>query len=355
MLSIQSDQELRQIIGLYGPAFQPDRWPPVCVSSGFSGAVITRFSARDHQYALRIWPINERSATKLEALAGLLEYLHHHGITYVAVPIKKQNGSIATISQSGSLMHIEPWLPGSADHSPPYSSIKQNNAVQALARMHAIAANHVPKLEHHAWIRPITSGKSPGLVHRQQKLNQYLKNGILSEVQKSCLSQRSASFYQRLQACFRSQSASIWEKLQLATNQILPLQPVFRDVWRDHILFTGDKVTGLIDPAAFGNDSVVTDITRLLGSIAGNNPKAWQAALASYQEIRPLSQTEQNLIPIFDQSKLFLSAIGCFERFLMVSASPAHYPDDISIRLGDRLEEYLSRLESYSSFNLLGK
>ncbi|MBL4884981.1 MAG: phosphotransferase [Planctomycetaceae bacterium] len=347
MLSIQSDQELHQIIGLYGPAFQPDQWPLVCGPHGFSGAAIYRFTANSCDYALRVWPTSESSAAKLEAMTRLLEDLHRNGISYVAAAVRKQDGTVATVSRSGSLIHIEPWLPGKPEDSLYFSALKQENAMQSLARWHQAAAHHLPDSQHLDWIRPAHSGRSPGLAHRKIKLEQYLKKGILTENQKLQISPKSADFHHRLQICFQAHAASLWSQLQQATQQALPLQPVLRDVWRDHVLFTGDEVTGIIDPAAFGTDSVVTDITRLLGSIAGNNWELWDKALTSYHTSRPLSQIERNVVGIFDLSNLLLSAIGCFERYLTVISNPADFPVDSSDRLSGRLAEYLSRLEYY--------
>lgn len=349
MLSLQSDHELRRIIGLYGPSFQPDQWPPVCMPAGFSGAAIYRFTARTQQYALKIWPSGERSVSKLEALTRLLENITHNGITFIAPPVRKQDGTAATLSQSGFLVHIEPWLPGNSENSIPLSSQKQKNAFQALAYWHVAAADHVPNPEHLSWIRPAYHGKSPGLSSRKKKLERYLKNGLVTENRKSQMTGKSASLYNRLQDCFLSQAAPLWDRLQQASQIVLPLQPVLRDIWRDHVLFTGDQVSGLIDPAEFGTDSVVTDITRLLGSVVGNHDSLRDEALQSYHAVRPLNPTEQNQIEIFDHSNLLLSAIGCFERSLTVISTPDNFPADAPARLSDRLEEYLNRLETSHS------
>jgi len=347
MPSLQSEQELRHTIGLYGPAFQPDRWSPAPTTAGFSGAIIYQYSAGNQNYALRIWPVSEHSLPKLEALTRLLEDLHRQGIAYVAPAVRKIDGTIATISTSGRMIHIEPWLPGESISASSYSAQKLKNVMLALARLHLTAANHVPKQEHYSWLRPAHTGQSASLKHRLKKMEHHLKAGIPVELGSRSASEEIRSFHQRLQTVFRSQAALLWEELKIACQQKLPLQPVFKDLWRDHILFTKDEVTGIIDPAAFGCDSVLTDITRLLGSIAGNDWDRWTEAIAIYQTIRSLDQTEQKMIAVFDHSNLLLSTIGCFEKYVSISCNEDRFPAGQQTRLSSRLEEYLNRLGSY--------
>src|SRR5262249_8410933 len=98
-------------------------------------------------------------------------------------------------------------------------------------------------------------------------------------------------------------------KLSLALDASVPLQPCLRDIWHDHVLLTGDEVTGLIDPHAARSDSVATDLARLLGSLVGDDRGAWNAALAAYQQVRPLSLAELALVELFDQSAVLLSGM----------------------------------------------
>ncbi len=347
MPPLQSEQELRHAIGLYGPAFQPVRWPPASASTGFSGAIVYQYSAGNQNYALRIWPASERSLPKLEALTRLLEDIHRQGIAYVAPAVRKTDGTVATISTSGRMIHIEPWLPGESISANSCSAQKLKNIMLALARLHLTAANHVPKQEHYSWLRPACTGQSASLKHRLNKMEHYLKAGIPVEFGSRSASEEAKNFHQRLQAVFRSQAVLLWDELKIASQQNLPLQSVFKDLWRDHILFTKDEVTGMIDPAAFGTDSVLTDMTRLLGSIAGNDWNRWTEAIAIYQTVRPLTQTEQKVIAVFDHSNLLLSAIGCFEKYVSTSFASDQFSAQQQTRLSSRLEEYLNRLESY--------
>ena len=74
-----------------------------------------------------------------------------------------------------------------------------------------------------------------------------------------------------------------------------PLQPCLCDVWHDHVLFDGDRVTGLIDYGAMKIDHPAVDLARLLGSLAEDDLAGWTIGLAAYREVRPLSGGEEEL------------------------------------------------------------
>ena len=97
----------------------------------------------------------------------------------------------------------------------------------------------------------------------------------------------------------------------------MPLQPCLRDIWHDHVLFTGDIVTGLIDPHAARSDSVATDLARLLGTLVGDDRRGWDSGLAAYQEVRPLSAAELAMIELFDQSGVLLSGMTWLDWHLL--------------------------------------
>jgi len=75
------------------------------------------------------------------------------------------------------------------------------------------------------------------------------------------------------------------------------------------VLFSGDDVTGLIDPNASRSECVAADLARLLGSLIGDDRSAWDAGLASYQAARPLTLNELALVELYDQSAVLLSGM----------------------------------------------
>jgi len=98
--------------------------------------------------------------------------------------------------------------------------------------------------------------------------------------------------------------------LNSGRNLRVRIQPVIRDIWHDHVLFTGDEVTGLIDFGAMQNDCVSTDIARLLGSLVGDDADGWKCGLNAYRRERSLTPDEESLVQVFDASTVLLSGMN---------------------------------------------
>lgn len=90
----------------------------------------------------------------------------------------------------------------------------------------------------------------------------------------------------------------------------LRLQPAIRDIHHDHVLFTGDEVTGILDFGAMRIDTPLTDIARLVGSLVGDDHDARQFAFDAYAGLRPLSDADRRLIDVLDETRLILGALN---------------------------------------------
>jgi Ser/Thr protein kinase RdoA (MazF antagonist) len=90
--------------------------------------------------------------------------------------------------------------------------------------------------------------------------------------------------------------------LKPVTSAALSLQVCIRDIWHDHVLFTGDDVTGLIDFGAVDFDTPTGDVARLLGSLVGDDRDRWQSGIDAYATVRPLSPDERAALPGLDAS-----------------------------------------------------
>ena len=129
------------------------------------------------------------------------------------------------------------------------------------------------------------------------------------------------------------------ERLTPLVNVPLAIQPCLRDIWHDHVLFTGNEVTGIIDFGAVDIDTPATDIARLLGSLVGDDAFGWRAGLDAYATIRPLAAEEETAVRALDASGTILA--GCnWIRWICIDGR--QFEDRSRIR--ERFERIISRL-----------
>jgi Ser/Thr protein kinase RdoA (MazF antagonist) len=76
------------------------------------------------------------------------------------------------------------------------------------------------------------------------------------------------------------------------------------------VLFTGDRVTGIVDFGSLNFESPAADIARLLGSMALDDAAGWELGLTAYEAVRPLTEVERQLIRAFDESTVAMSGLN---------------------------------------------
>jgi homoserine kinase type II len=104
--------------------------------------------------------------------------------------------------------------------------------------------------------------------------------------------------------------ANRWQQeLHAAVATQVPLQVCLRDIWRPHVLFTHDEVTGMIDYGALNMDSVAADIARLFDSLLGEDVTTWNIALSAYEAVRPLLSMERTLVAAYQKSSILLTGM----------------------------------------------
>jgi homoserine kinase type II len=151
---------------------------------------------------------------------------------------------------------------------------------------------------------------TPGLVERRQRFTQ-LFGGVLLRISKALETTRPAprvTLGRELLERFLQLASPVDQDLGRHLAIRLPQQPCVRDVHAEHLLFSGDEVTGLIDYGAMRMDNVVGDLVRMLDSLLGPDRSQWEPALKAYSAIRPLLREELALIPAWHRASVLLSA-----------------------------------------------
>lgn len=277
-------------------------------AGGFSGARIWKLAAGNEEYCVRRWPRSHPDQDRLRWIHRVLLQAHQNGCPYIAAPVvDRAGGTFAEID--GRLWEISPWKPGQADFVYATNERRLANMAQALARFHLASA----KVN-------LDFDRSASVGARLEQLTTV--NQTISDLRRSPFKSGDRLFEDFRQTV--SARAGPWaSKLQAILGRyndtVFPIQPVIRDVWHDHVLFTGDEVSGLVDFGAMQIDNVALDLARLLGSTVRDDRNQWEFAVQSYQEIRPLGDAETELLPLLDKSGIILGSLNwlkwiCLER-----------------------------------------
>lgn len=305
--------ELITVLGHWLPQSELAQFCGLGEGSSFSGAGLWRVEHGEQIYVFRRWPqpastpcdvnriswLQRRLAEAGQPVASPLALLEHpESLVFTKISIDRD---VATWT-------LTPWLPGAADYWISPRPTKLKAALRTLAEIH-LAAVSFPVGDNAG--RPRTA-RSPALVRRADRLES-LKSAEWAELNyhlaKCPATLERETAFEALELIHRS-LGRLWHESLRWCDEPLPLQWAVRDVWHDHVLFTEDKVTGVIDFGAAAVDSPAGDVARLLGSLAGDDEEGWRLGIEAYQTRRPLSPVELEAIRYFDASGTLLSAFN---------------------------------------------
>jgi Ser/Thr protein kinase RdoA (MazF antagonist) len=327
--------DVHAVFANYPPEYQPTHVESLGSAGGLSGARFWRItvaaSARDvsattqhpafRTFVLRRWPAEHPSPERLQFIHAVLRHAAAHGCNFLPLPVTTRDGQ-SFVNYAGHLWEVAPWLAGAADFDRSPSLEKLRAALRALAQFHNAVATFTAGRQAES-----TPQRFPSAIHRHALRLQELMRSEIPELARSIrdttwpdLAPLARQFVATLPRAVPGAIA----QLEPLTKIDLPLQPCLRDIWHDHILFTGDEVTGLVDFGAVDIDTPATDIARLLGSLAARTPlpfgeghgegstvvaNHWQEGLSTYNAIRSLSSDEIRAVYALDTSAPILA--GC--------------------------------------------
>jgi Ser/Thr protein kinase RdoA (MazF antagonist) len=309
----------------------PDPLVLTPVSGGFSGAEVWCVTAGERRWCLRRWPDDPLPLPRLRELHRWLEWLHTEGGVPVAVPVPANDGR-TVIESAGRVWQLEPWLPGVADfHSHP-TVARLAQVMLVLARLHRCSARYETTAEGRAWFAR-GHGPSPAVAERLHLLEQWPIAAVeaTSRRLQALPSTPLTQLAQETLLLAAQRGEQVRRELLAARGVEVPLFPCLRDVWHDHVLWTGDSVTGVIDPSAARRESAAADLSRLLMSLLGPDGPRQREALEMYAIVRPLTDNERRLMLPLTLSGAVLSGLYWVER--IASGELPHPPGRVEARL----------------------
>ena len=133
---------------------------------------------------------------------------------------------------------------------------------------------------------------------------------------------------------------------QGAAYQALPKGPVHADLFRDNVMFEGEKLTGFFDFYFAGNDTWLFDLSVCMNdwcidlNSGEHAPERAVALLNAYQEVRPLRSAERQLLPAMLRSgalRFWISRLWDFhlprEASMLKPHDPTHFERVLRARL----------------------
>ena len=303
---------------------------PLGNAGGFSGASITRIESPAGDHCLRKWPKSHPTQERLDWIHRVLLHAKIIGCP-VPPPIRTTAGD-TFLRFREHFWELTPWLPGLANFEQDPNSERLKDTVHTLAKLHQ--SNAQIQLEF---------GQSNNMLARIEQLRAFPQRlGMLDRHPALQHSEMMGSLHAQLRRCSDQVQPCI-ENLEQFGRQPWVIQPVIRDLWHDHILFTENQVTGIVDFGAMQMDNVALDLARMLGSLLGDpdDPK-WITAIDQYHLIRPLSTAERQAIPILDRSAVLLGALNWLCWIVLEQKSFEDWKAvERRVRiLGDRLEYF---------------
>lgn len=271
----------RRFLSDYPPAVRNCRWVPV-ESAGFSGAGV--WCGHDQSgpaFALKVIPDT--------SLAGRTRTIHRWmtaarttGVGYVPAVVPTNSGDTVVITSSG-IAEVVAWMPGVADFNASPMPAKLAAACTALADLHRVW--HA--VERH-------TAPCPAVQRRLNLLTDWERfRPALDrfDAESRALLRTAADLLNaRLPDCRRSLTA--WSATPVVVF------PCLCDVWHDHVLFAGDRVSGVIDYSAMKIDSPAVDLARLLADLVGPSSERFAEGLAAYHAASPPVPVPDELVRV---------------------------------------------------------
>ncbi len=295
---------------------------PRGASTGLSGALVWRVSPRGKTLCLKRWPREHPTPDELASVHGLLQHVAQSGFQFVPTPVVTRSGQ-SLVRRDGHLWELTPWLPGEPyDRNQP-SLEKRLTAMRCLAQFHRTAS---------LYESPVVA-VAPGLLTRREILRGL--RGDLVQLRLAVGAKPASELRtvaEEMLVQIERALPTVLGELELVVDVPLPLQWCLRDVKCDHVLFTGEQVSGLIDFGAAAVDSVAGDVARLVGSLVGDDRQEWPPAIEAYHDCRPLSPDERRAVDCFDRGGT-LAAASNWLRWLFVEERSFSHADVVQAQL----------------------
>lgn len=266
-------------------------------NSGFSGHPVYRIQTDQGLFALKT--LVRRTHDPLGSFhQRVLLACEDPRTSLLAVPLLEKSGS-AWFRHREHDWEVTRWLPGAADFNSAPSLARLKSVLEELAGFHRRAAIFCRQL-----------GPSRTLQHRAAELATWSRDleSLKAPLRAANIAQDFDSSWPLYQLLAQG-IAKLLPRADFWSQKTWPLQPIIRDLWHDHLLFTDQSLSGVIDLETIAMDIVSCDLARLLGSLEWPDSQLWEVGLELYQHGSRLTPELVEVVPWLHGAGTVLGAI----------------------------------------------
>jgi Ser/Thr protein kinase RdoA (MazF antagonist) len=323
---------------VWGEPSTAQRLKPLGNAGGFSGSRIWVANHLLGDLCLKAWPVDFLDSDRLSRIHRWMLISERSEASRFVPFVHEIRTGQTCLCHAQRLWDISDWMRGEANfHSNP-SLPRLQAACRALAQLHE------------AWSGETVTAAPPSIQRRlesSRKWEEAIRAGWRPTVASAELDPVSP-IASRIWALLPPFLPEIEMRLQCWTEP-RTLQPCLCDIWHDHVLFTDDEVSGIIDYGSMRLDTPAADLARMLGSLVGDDLGIWNAGFTAYREIRPLDEAEATLARVLDWTGVVLGAANWLQRLYVENRQ---YED--RERVANRMHELMQRMENFASSALWG-
>lgn len=290
-----------RVLNRYGAAVAHLRWLPLGTGGGFSGAQVWRSEDASGlpRFALKAWP-ELMTVEQLGAMHGWMGQVAH--LPFVPALVRSIDFS-TQVTEAGRVWDICRWMPGTAVRSPSRQQIE--NACTAVADLHRV------------WRAEASRQPCPGVLRRLSLIDEYR---ALPWQYRPIHPQLDPLLQRAQKLAARFPNADLLA-LRAWSNAPVLVHPCIRDLRSDHVLFTSDRVIGIIDYGAMAIDHPGVDLARFLGECGDGDNAAISAGIAAYRAAGGLLEAPEEFVQLLDRTGVFCSLISWLRRSLIFHPS----------------------------------
>lgn len=294
---------------------------------------------------LRGWSTTHPSHERLTLIHEAIHRVSH--LHFVPRLLRTSDG-FTTVFANGRLWELSTWLPGEANYLKLPSHAKLLNAMEALSQLHSV------------WALDSTTNPSPTVAERSSRIENWLAR--VRRTGSESIDRSAPNEFRPLTTTtlyyLETAGPEILRELNMAGQTNVDTHFVLRDIWSDHVLYSGDAVSGIIDFGAGRVDEPATDLARLLGSLHPFEPAQRSVGIEHYNHCRRallptksltsdrssdrLSTVDTERVRILDRTATLLGALQWLD-WLVLQRKEFPVPTH---QLASRWSELVKRLQA---------